>query len=108
MRRVDVVRCVAGAAAVGWPVPIARLADSRRDDVRRAVRVLGARWVLQAVVSDRLRPRRAAHLGVWIDVIHAVSMVEAARRWPAVSRPALLSAGVATALAIADARSSSR
>ncbi|HEU5036588.1 MAG TPA: hypothetical protein VFT70_06280 [Nocardioides sp.] len=108
MRGVDVVRSAAGVTALVWPAPVARLADDHRVAVRRAARLLGARWLAQAAVSDRLRPGHAAHLGVGIDVVHAVSMLAAARRWPGAARPALLSAGVASALAVADARSSAR
>ena len=108
MRGVDAARTAAGVTALVWPAPVVRLADDHRVAVRRAVRLLGARWLAQAVVSDRLRPASAAHLGVGIDVAHAASMLVAARHWPGAGRPALLSAGIALALAVADARSSAR
>ena len=105
MRGVDVVRASAGAAALARPEPLTRLAHEHRDAVRVGARLLGARWLVQAFGSGLLGRRRAARAGVAVDVLHAASMLAAARRWPGAAAPALLSAGVAVALAVADVRS---
>ena len=105
MRGVDVVRASAGVAALARPDPVVGLAHEHCDAVRVGVRLLGARWLVQAVVSGVLGRRRAARVGVGVDLVHAASMLAAARRWPGAAAPALLSATVAVSLAVADARS---
>lgn len=67
------------------------------------VRALGARLLVQAA-PEAIRPSRALlRLGVLVDLLHAASMLAAARIWPRYRRAALASAGSAAASALAGA-----
>lgn len=67
------------------------------------VRVLGVRLLAQAA-PEAIRPHRTLlRLGVLVDLVHAASMLAAARIWPRYRRAALASAGSAGASALAGA-----
>lgn len=66
---------------------------------RWLVRLLGARVVVQQAVVAISPTRRLVLLGVAVDLLHAVSMVAAAARWPGQRRAATVSAVAATASA---------
>jgi hypothetical protein len=74
--------------------------DSTR--IRRVVRLLGARYLLQATTGLLVhRPwLRAADSGV--DLIHALSMLGFAHEFPAHRRMALLSGAAALTFAVLD------
>lgn len=85
-------RPAATARAVGGPVPPPAL-----------VRVLGGRQVLQSLLLLAAPSRPLIRAAVAVDAVHAASMVAAALAWPRYRRPALTSAGVATASAVVTA-----
>jgi hypothetical protein len=72
--------------------------DSR--GVRAAVRILGARHVVEAVVLGGAQASRARRRIRAIDAIHALSMVALAAVSPRLRRDALLSAASATGLVV--------
>jgi hypothetical protein len=76
--------------------------------VRRTVRVLGARYLLQSTLGLAVHRQwlRAADSGV--DVIHALSMLGFARQFPAHRRMALLSGAVALTFAALDVTEQTR
>lgn len=67
------------------------------------MRVLGARLLLQAAPEAMAPSRSLLRLGVLVDLVHAVSMIAAARIWPRYGRATLASAGSAGASALAGA-----
>jgi hypothetical protein len=68
---------------------------------RAAVRLLGARHLLQAAVSGRRPARGTLGAGAAVDAAHALSMLAIAFVSPRSRRPALSSAAVAGTLALA-------
>lgn len=72
------------------------------------VRVLGGRQVLQSLLLLAAPSRPLVRAAVAVDVVHAASMVAAALIWPRYRRPALTSAGVATASAVVTATAGRR
>jgi hypothetical protein len=72
------------------------------------VRILGARQLIQALVT-RLRPTATVlTLGAWVDGTHAASMVALAWGHPRWRRAALTDAVTAAALAAAGAAAAKR
>jgi hypothetical protein len=70
-----------------------------------AARVLGVRHLLQAAILERRlghRPGSSARPAGAVDLLHAASMLALAAVDPPRRRPALVSATVATALAIGE------
>jgi hypothetical protein len=65
------------------------------------VRVLGARILIQAVPEAISPSPNVLRLGVVVDLVHAASMLAAARVWPRYRRAALASSGSAGASAVA-------
>lgn len=107
----DVVRASLGTVLVlrpGLPMGPPGAAPTRTSDA--VARLLGARCLAQAVVGAtvgrrspaRRRAVRRADAGV--EALHAASMVLLAVAAPRWARPALMSAGVASGLAVLDAR----
>lgn len=102
-RPADVGRLSLGLLLLARPAladDLTGTADGR--EVRVVARVLGARYVAQAVAGlvvheAWLRPADAA-----VDVVHAASMLVLARRHPAHRRVALASAALATGFAVLD------
>jgi len=70
--------------------------------VRRTVRVLGARYVVQSVGGPWLHRSWVPEADAAVDVIHAASMLGLAGLAPRHRRLALASAATATAFALAD------
>jgi hypothetical protein len=92
------IRPAAAVRAVGGgPVPPPAL-----------VRVLGGRQVLQSLLLLAAPSRPLVRAAVTVDAVHAASMVAAALIWPRYRRPALTSAGVATASAVVTATAGRR
>jgi hypothetical protein len=80
-----------------------RLSGSRDGvGVRRTVRVLGGRYVVQALGGRRLHRAWVPEADAAVDLVHAASMLGLARLAPRHRRLALLSAVLATAFAAAD------
>jgi hypothetical protein len=96
-----------GAAFVAAPDRALGLVHARTDRALSiAVRVLGARHLLEATVAGRARSRWAG-VAAGVDALHAASMLGIAAAGPRRRRPALVSAGLAgamTALEVAEAR----
>jgi hypothetical protein len=112
MSPADPARAGLGALLLLRPGLAARAAGAgSRPDVEVVTRVLGARYLLQAAASAWLarggRRRTVLRVDALVDGTHAASMVVAAGLRPATARPALLSAVLATAFAVADLRAAS-
>lgn len=91
------VTAVLGAAALLRPKSVAGLVSSGSSAPNPViVQVLGGRQLLQGV-AVLVRPDRRLMVtgGSIVDVLHAGSMIAAARWWPRYRRPALASAAVA-------------
>ncbi|MBV9831586.1 MAG: hypothetical protein JOZ82_08295 [Marmoricola sp.] len=104
-RPADGLRLTLGVVLVARPDLAVRWTDSPDGTgVRRTVRILGARYLLQSGVGLTVRRRwlRVADTGV--DLIHALSMLGFARAFPDHRRMALTSAGAAVAFAALDAK----
>ena len=70
--------------------------------MRRTVRVLAGRYVVQAIGGRWLHRAWVPRADAAVDLVHAVSMLGLAGLVPRHRRLALLSAGLATGLAAAD------
>ena len=108
MRPAVAGRLVLGVACLAAPRAVVRRVGRPADETTVVValaRVLGARLALQAVldlaVGDRTRP-----WDVTVDLVHAASMVELARRFPDHRRLALASGATAAVIGVVDAVSS--
>ena len=111
MNRLALVRAGYGLLQLG-SLPLSRGTDA--PAVRRTVRVLGLRQLVQAAVTAPTPSPAVLALGVEVDLLHAASMVALAAVRPRYRRAALAEALAATALACAGtiaarrARSASR
>lgn len=106
MRAATAARVLVGSACLTSPGRLLDLVDGAdRDDSRTRViaRILGGRLVVQAVGDLAFGPRTRIP-DVVIDATHAATMVGAARRWPDHRRSALMSAGLASAIALLELR----
>lgn len=103
MSVLQLARTVWGITELVGPDALVRLGAGRDADVceRKAVRVLGARDVLQAQFTTR-RGEGAHRAGACVDVLHAASMVAIAARSPRHKRLALTSAAIAFGFALAE------
>jgi hypothetical protein len=126
MRVADAVRAVFGAAAVlgtGTTLRLLRPLGGEADGrVAAVARVLGARWVVQAVLGTvhARRPRRDTHghggvsrrqavvADALVEAAHGTSMLLLAVGSPRYRRWAEVSAATAFALAVADGSSAVR
>ena len=85
-----------GAALLVAPDPTVRtVTGSRVVPPAPVVRVLGARRIVQQALVTVTSAPLVAWLAVTTDVLHAGSMVAAARIWPQYRRAELTSAGIA-------------
>ncbi|HEX3223982.1 MAG TPA: hypothetical protein VHR35_15570 [Nocardioides sp.] len=104
MRTATAARGLVGGACVLAPwALLATVGGPDRDDPRVAAvaRVLGARLLLQAAL-DVAKGRRTRHLDAAVELSHAASMLPVAALWPLHRRSALVSAAVATGIAVLD------
>lgn len=84
-----------GAALLARPEQIADVVGGGTAPPAWIVRVLGARGVVQEAVVLLVPTRRVALAAAGTDVLHALSMLAAAVRWPRYRRCALASAAIA-------------
>ena len=102
-RSVDTTRSALGVLALTRPATILRLSRGENTrDVRRVVRVLGVRYLLQAAAGSTLHRRWVPAADATIDVVHALSMLGLALRFPKHRRLATVSAAVALIFSAAD------
>ena len=102
-RPVDLARLALGSAALLRPGLFLRW--GRADDdpvVRRAVRVLGGRYVVQSAAGLVLRRAWVPDVDAAVDLVHAATMLGLAAVAPDHRRLALLSAVIAVGFAGAD------
>jgi hypothetical protein len=102
-RPVDLARLGLGTWALVRPADLLHLVGN--DDgtgPRVATRVLGARYVAQSVGGLVVRRRPLPWVDGTVDVVHAASMIAAARVFPRHRRLALTSGVVAACFAAAD------
>lgn len=98
-------RIVYGAVLLAVPSPVLRLVTGQAATVReRAVtRILGARLLTQAAVTDVRPDAVSLAVGAEVDLVHTVSML----CWAALDRRSrrltLLSAAIAASFAVAGA-----
>jgi len=105
VRPPDVLRLGLGAVALLRPGTVVRV--GRAPDgatVRRVVRVLGARYVVQAAGGAALDRAWVPAADAAVDLVHAASMLGLAALRPTHRSLALLSAGAAVAFAAGDLR----
>jgi hypothetical protein len=97
VRALAFVRGAWGAACLVAPRRIGRAAGVGPGDRRAiiAVRVLGLRETAQAVLVGTARSPEVSAVGVWVDLVHALSMVALAGGSARYRRPALASAATA-------------
>jgi hypothetical protein len=102
-RGLQVVRATYGAALILVPGPAIRLATGRLPSRRacRVARVLGARHLIQAVLTAAAPGRTALAVGGQVDTVHTVSMLLLAVVSRAGRRAALTDALTEAALAAA-------
>ena len=102
-RAVDVARLSIGVLALARPDDVLRLSRGENSDgVRRVVRVLGARYLIQAVGGSALHRGWVPALDAGVDVVHAMSMTGVALWTPKHRRLAYFSAIAALCFAAAD------
>ncbi|SDS69710.1 hypothetical protein SAMN04488570_2471 [Nocardioides scoriae] len=102
-RAVDLARFAVGAVALTRPQTL--LMSSPGDDsdgTRRVVRILGARYVVQAAGGTLARRPWVTAVDAGVDVVHAVSMAGVAALAPRHRRLALTSLAAALVFAAAD------
>jgi hypothetical protein len=111
MRVTDAARAVLGTTLLVRPdVPVRLLGGAPTATSDTVVRVLGARWLLQAglgmVVASRRAGtrRRAGAADAVVEGLHAASMIALAATSPRWARPAAVNAAVAVVFAVADLR----
>lgn len=105
MRPLEVFRAAYGLAELLAPGTVERLivgtvADER---ARKVIRILGARHVLQAIVTAR-GGRTLHRLGGGVDGLHALSMAALAAFDPERRRAAAVNAAIALAFAAGELR----
>ena len=106
MRAATAGRLLLGTACLADPSRLLGVVGGLdRDDARTRVivRVLGGRLLVQGL-ADLAVGARTRVPDVVVDLTHAASMVEVARRWPDHRRSALVSAALASAIALLDLR----
>ena len=104
-RPVDLARLGLGVAALARPGVFVRMTASRDGKaVRRTVRVLGARYVLQSGTGLALERPWLPRADAGVDLVHAASMVGFAALLPEHRRLALISGAAALTFAIVDLR----
>lgn len=105
MRRADRARLALGALALARPgLPVRATGSRDGAAVRRTVRVLGVRYVVQSLGGRRLHRAWVPEADAAVDLVHAASMLGLARLAPRHRRLALVSAALATAFAVVDLR----
>ena len=103
LRPVDLARFGLGLWALARPAAVLRLGGSDTGTgPRMATRVLGARYVVQSAGGLLLRRRPLPEVDAAVDLVHALSMVGAARAFPQHRRLALTSGVIALGFALAD------
>jgi hypothetical protein len=106
MRAATLARLAMGGPCLVAPARVLDAVGGRdRHDptVRLVVRVLGGRLVLQGC-GDLLLGGRTRVLGVVVDLTHAGSMLLVAAGWADHRRTALVSAAMASGIALLDLR----
>jgi hypothetical protein len=75
IRAVDAARLATGLTVLARPDLAVRLTGSYGDRAtRRVIRILGARYVLQAVAATGARSRWSTAADAAVDLVHAASM----------------------------------
>ncbi|WP_138443059.1 hypothetical protein [Sinomonas susongensis] len=105
MRPLEVVRAAYGASELLAPGALERLLVGAAADqrARTTIRILGARHLLQAVVTAR-GGATVHRLGGGVDALHAVSMAALAVFDPKRRRAAAVNAAIALAFAAGEFR----
>lgn len=103
MRSPDVARFVLGLLALARPgLPVRLTGSPDGPGVRRTVRVLGARYLVQAIAGSRLHGSWVPEADAGVDLVHAASMLAVAGALPRHRQLALASAATAVGFAAAD------
>jgi len=102
-RAVDLARLTIGTLALGRPQTLLMLSPGDDSDgTRRVVRILGARYVIQAVGGALARRPWVPAADASVDLIHAASMAGIATLAPRHRRLTTVSLGAAVVFAAAD------
>ncbi|BCT74274.1 hypothetical protein SCMU_01160 [Sinomonas cyclohexanicum] len=105
MRPLETVRAAYGTVELLAPGAVEHLLLGHRPDerARTVIRILGARHLLQALVTARGGP--ALHrLGGGVDIVHAVTMAALAGADPKRRRAAAINAAIALVFAAGELR----
>jgi hypothetical protein len=103
IRTADRGRLALGAALLARPGIAVRVTGSPDGKgVRRTVRILGARYVVQSLGGSLVERPWVHTADTGVDVVHAVSMLGFARVFPRHRRLSLVSAGLALVFAGLD------
>lgn len=102
------LRATTGAGELWWAHDRAATTYAGDRTMRAAARILGARNLVQATLTQIAPTRRTRRINATIDLIHAGSMVLVAVAQPRRARICLLSAATATALALVSLRAAER
>lgn len=94
-------RLVVGTGCLVAPAGMDEVVGALDTRTLTIVRVLGGRLVLQAGLDVALGAR-TRRLDLAVELVHAASMVSVAVTRPAYRRPALVSAAVASGIAVLD------
>ena len=105
MKPLELLRAAYGTAELLSPGTVEGLLIGRAPDqrARAVIRILGARHLLQAVVTAR-GGRTLHRLGGGVDLVHALTMVALAAFDRRRRRPAVVNAAVALAFAAGEWR----
>ncbi len=109
VRSIGVVTAAVGIMAASRPVLVGRWAAGGNSPPDAGiVRLLGARYLVQAAAELSIPTRAVLRAACVVDGLHAASMIGAAAAFPAYRRAALCSAAIAGTSALATAVSASR
>lgn len=109
VRPADAARLALGGVLLAAPGTVAAAADSPNSmTVRGTVRVLGARYLLQALAAPVVQRAWVRPVDTGVDLVHAASMLAFARAFPTHRRLAQLSAVTALVFAALDAAEATR
>ena len=104
MNLLEIVRGAYGLCQLVAPRLLAGrvLGTSLTPDSVDVIRVLGARHLVQGLITLNAKSERVRHLGGTVDALHALSMISVGIFSPAHRRSALGNAAVASTFAILE------
>lgn len=103
LRPADAARLALGGVLLAVPATVSAATGSPHSTaLRGTIRVLGARYLVQALAAPAVRRPWVRPVDTGIDLVHAASMLAVARTFPTHRRLAHLSAVTALVFAALD------